>query len=143
MLGQNTDTRTHHNRGHVLTQNSITFIQSTSAFSKIRSLHWDLWDDDRILLRRVDQSPRNAAFLIGVSLMSDNLGGLFFFCLADVLVFFFGVPAEPSAFDDTPAAFFRSPPFFFIAGAEEGGDENGSLEVFVMRDKSSGNEVGE
>ena len=73
--------------------------------------------------------------------MSDNSGGLFFFCLADVVVFFFGVPAEPSAFADTPAAFFRPPPFFFI-GADEDGSENGSLEVFAMRDKSSGNEVG-
>ena len=73
--------------------------------------------------------------------MSDNSGGLFFFCLADVVVFFFGVIAEPSAFADTPAAFFRPPPFFFI-GADEDGSENGSLEVFAMRDKSSGNEVG-
>ena len=75
--------------------------------------------------------------------MSDNSGGgLLFLCLADVVVFFFGVPAEPSAFANTPAAFFRPPPFFFI-GAEEGGGENGSLEVFAMRDKSSGNEVGQ
>ena len=77
--------------------------------------------------------------------MSDNSGGgWFFFCLAeDVVVFFvfFGVPAEQSAFADTPAAFFRPPPFFFI-GADEDGSENGSLEVFAMRDKSSGNEVG-
>ena len=61
--------------------------------------------------------------------------------MADVVVFFFRVPAEPSAFADTPAAFFRPPPFFFI-GAEEGGGEKGSLEVFAMTDKSSGNEVG-
>jgi len=40
-----------------------------------------------------------------------------------------------------PAAFFCPPPFFFI-GADEDGGENGSLEVFAMRDKSSGNEVG-
>ncbi len=41
----------------------------------------------------------------------------------------------------TLAAFlFRPPPFFFI-GTDEGGGENGSLEVFAMRDKSSGNEV--
>ena len=73
--------------------------------------------------------------------MSDNSGGLFFFCLADVVVFFFGEPAEPSVFADTPAAFFRPPPFFFI-GADEDGSENGSLEVFAMRDKISGNEVG-
>jgi hypothetical protein len=74
--------------------------------------------------------------------MSVKSGGLFFFCLADVVVFFFGVPAEPSAFADTPAAFFRSPPFFFIGGADEDGSENGSLEVFAMRHKSSSNEVG-
>ena len=58
--------------------------------------------------------------------------------------FFFGVPAEPAAFAtvaDTPAAFFRPSPFFFI-GVDEGGGENGSLEVFAMRDKGSGNEVG-
>jgi hypothetical protein len=74
--------------------------------------------------------------------MSDNSGGMFFLCLADVVVFFFGVPEEPSALADTPAAFlFRPPPFFFI-GTDEGGGENGSLEVFAMRDKSSGNEVG-
>ncbi len=73
--------------------------------------------------------------------MSDNLGALFFFCLADVVVFFFGVPAKPSAFADTPAAFFCPPPFFLI-GADEDGSENGSLEVFAMRDRSSGNEVG-
>jgi len=63
--------------------------------------------------------------------------------LSDVF-FFFGVPAEPEAFAtvaDTPAAFFRPPPFFFI-GVDEGGGENGSLEVFAMRDKGSGNEVG-
>ena len=71
MSGQNTDTRTHHNRGHVLTRNSITFIQSTSAFSKIRSLCWDLWDDDRILLRRVDQSPRNTAFLCLIAMIHN------------------------------------------------------------------------
>jgi hypothetical protein len=51
-----------------------------------------------------------------------------------------GVPAEPSAFADTPATFFHPPPFFFI-GADEDGGENGSLEVFAMREKSSGNEV--
>ena len=73
--------------------------------------------------------------------MSDNSGGLFFFCLADVVVFFFGVPAEPSAFANTPATFFRPSPFFFI-GADDDGGEFGSLEVFVMREKSSGNEVG-
>jgi hypothetical protein len=73
--------------------------------------------------------------------MSDNSGGLFFFCLADVVVFSFGVPAEPSAFADIPAAFFRPSPFFFI-GADEDGGEDGSLEVFARRDKSSGNEVG-
>ncbi len=76
--------------------------------------------------------------------MSDNSGGLFFFCLAeDVVVFFvfFGVPAEQSAFANTPAAFFRPPPFFFI-GAEEGRGEKGSLEVFAMKEKSSGNEEG-
>jgi hypothetical protein len=80
--------------------------------------------------------------------MSDNSGGLFFFCLAffclaEVVVFFvfFGVPAEQSAFADTPAAFFCPPPFFFI-GAEEGGGEKGSLEVFAMTEKSSGNEDG-
>ena len=74
--------------------------------------------------------------------MSDNSGGLIFFCLADVVVFFFGVPgAEPSAFADSPAAFFCPPPFFLI-GADEDGSENGSLEVFAMGDKSSGNEVG-
>jgi hypothetical protein len=63
---------------------------------------------------------------------------LLFFCLADV-VFFFGVPAEPAAFatEDTPAAFFYPPPFFFI-GADEGGGENGSLEVFAMRDSGQG-----
>ena len=75
--------------------------------------------------------------------MSDNSGGgWFFFCL-DVVVFFvlFGVPAEQSAFADTPAAFFRPPPFFFI-GAEEGVGEKGSLEVFAMADKSRGNEDG-
>ena len=62
--------------------------------------------------------------------------------MADV-VFFFGVPAEPAAFAmvDTPTAFFRPPPFFFI-GADEGGGENGSLEVFDMHVKGSGNEVG-
>jgi len=62
--------------------------------------------------------------------------------LADV-VFFFGVPAEPAAFatGDTPTAFFRPPPFFFI-GADEGGGENESLEVFAMQVKGSGNEVG-
>ena len=73
--------------------------------------------------------------------MSDNSGGgWFFFCL-DVFVFFvfFGVPA--SAFADTPTAFFRPPPFFFI-GAEEGRGEKGSLEVFAMTDKSRGNEFG-
>ncbi len=61
----------------------------------------------------------------------------------DVVVFFvlFGVPAEQSAFADTPAAFFRPPPFFFI-GAKEGGGEKGSLEVFAMTDKSRGNEDG-
>ena len=65
--------------------------------------------------------------------MSDNSGGFFFFvCLADVVAFFFGVvPAEPSAFANTPATFFRPPPFVFI---DEDGGENGSLEV--------GNEVG-
>ena len=42
---------------------------------------------------------------------------------------------------DTPTAFFRPPPFFFI-GADEGGGENGSLEVFDMHVKGSGNEVG-
>ena len=78
--------------------------------------------------------------------MSDNSGGgWFFFCL-DVFVFFvfFGVPAEPAAFVtvvDTPTAFFRPPPFFFI-GAKEGGGEKGSLEVFAMTDKSRGNEFG-
>ena len=75
--------------------------------------------------------------------MSDNSGGgWFFFCL-DVVVFFvfFGVPAEQSAFADTPAAFFRPPPFFFI-GADEGRGEKGSLEVFAMTDKSRGNEDG-
>ncbi len=61
--------------------------------------------------------------------------------MADVVVFFVGVPAEPSAFADTPAAFFCPPPFFFI-GAEEGGGEKGSPEVFAVTDKSSGNEVG-
>ncbi len=62
--------------------------------------------------------------------------------MADAFLFF-GVPAEPAAFAtaDTPAAFFRPPPFFFI-GADEGGGENGSLEVLAMRDKGSGNEVG-
>ncbi len=57
--------------------------------------------------------------------MSDNSGGLFFVYLADVVVFFFEVPAEPSAFANTPATFFRPPPFFFI-GADEDGSENGS-----------------
>ncbi len=46
-----------------------------------------------------------------------------------------------AAFADTPAAFFRPPPFFFI-GAEEGRGEKGSLEVFAMTDKSRGNEDG-
>ena len=59
--------------------------------------------------------------------------------MADVVVFFFGVPAEPSAFTDSPATFFRPPPFFFI---DEDGGENGSLEVLAMMEKSSGNEVG-
>jgi hypothetical protein len=75
--------------------------------------------------------------------MSHNSGGLLFFSLADV-VFFFGVPAEPSAFAtvvDTPAAFFHPPPFLFI-GVDEGGGENESLEVLAMRDKSSDNKVG-
>ena len=74
--------------------------------------------------------------------MSDNSGGFFFFvCLADVVAFFFGVvPAEPTAFTDTPATFFRPrPPLFFI---DEDGGENGSLEVFAMMEKSSVNEVG-
>ncbi len=79
--------------------------------------------------------------MIEVSSMSDNSGGLFFFCLAEDVVVFFWVPAEQSAFADTPVAFFHPPPFFFI-GADEGGGENGSLEVFAMTDKSSGNEVG-
>jgi len=71
--------------------------------------------------------------------MSDNSGGgLLFLCLADVIVFFCGVPAEPSAL---AAPFFRPPPFFFIR-TDEGGGENGSLEIFAMRDKSSSNEVG-
>ncbi len=68
---------------------------------------------------------------------------MLFLCLADVF-FFFGIPAEPAAFAtvvDTSTAFFRPPPFFFI-GADEGGGENGSLEVFAIRDKGSGNEVG-
>jgi hypothetical protein len=71
-------------------------------------------------------------------LRSDNSGEFFLFGLADV-VFFFGVPAEPAAFatEDTPAAFLRPPPFFFI-GANEGRGENGSLEVFAMQDKGSG-----
>jgi hypothetical protein len=68
--------------------------------------------------------------------MSDYSGGLLFFCVADV-VFFFGVPTEPSAFD---AVF--CPLLFFFIGTDEGGGENGSLEVFAMRDKSSGNEAG-
>ena len=69
---------------------------------------------------------------------SDNSGEFLLFGLADV-VFFFRVPAEPAAFatEDTPAAFLRPPPFFFI-GADEGGGENGSLEVFAMQDKGSG-----
>ncbi len=72
--------------------------------------------------------------------MPDNSGGLFFFVyLADVVVFFFGVPAEPSAFANTPATFFCPPPFFFI---DEDRGENGSLEVLAMMEKSSGNEVG-
>jgi hypothetical protein len=80
--------------------------------------------------------------LKGVSSRSDNSGGLLFFCLADV-VFFFGLPTEPAAFTmaDIPAAFFPPPPFFFI-GADDDGGENGSLEVFAMRDKSSNNKVG-
>ena len=72
--------------------------------------------------------------------MLDNSGGFFIFvCLADVVVFFFGVPAEPSAFANTPATFFRPPPFVFI---DEDGGENGSLEVLAMMEKSSVNEVG-
>ena len=71
-------------------------------------------------------------------IVAVNAGGFLFFWLADV-VFFFGVPAEPAAFAtvDTPTAFFHPPPFFFI-GADEGGGENGSLEVFAMQDKGSG-----
>ncbi len=71
--------------------------------------------------------------------MSDNSGGgLRFLCLAYVVVFFCGVPAEPPS--ALAAPFFHPPPFFFI-GTDKGGGENGSLEVFAMRDKSSGNEV--
>ena len=67
--------------------------------------------------------------------MSDNSGRLLFFvCLADVVVFFFGVPAEPSAFANTPATFFRPPPFFFI---DEDGGENGSLEVLAMMEMAA------
>ena len=76
----------------------------------------------------------------GLFSMLDNSGGFFFFvCLADVVVFFYGVPAEPSAFADTPTTFFRPPPFVFV---DEDGGENGSLEVLAMMEKSSGNEVG-
>ena len=67
--------------------------------------------------------------------MLDNSRGFFFFvCLADVVVFFFGVPAEPSAFANTPATFFRPPPFFFI---DEDGGENGSLEVLAMMERAA------
>ena len=68
--------------------------------------------------------------------MLDNSGRLLFFdCLADVVAFFFGVvPAEPSAFADSPATFFRPPPFFFI---DEDGGENGSLEVLAMMERAA------
>ena len=66
--------------------------------------------------------------------MLDNSGFFFFFvCLADVVEFFFGVPAEPSAFANTPAIFFRPPPFFFI---DEDGNENGSLEILAMMERA-------
>ena len=62
MSGQNTNTRTYHNRGHVLTRNTITFNQSTSALSKLRYLRWFFCNDYRMLRRRADQLPHNAAF---------------------------------------------------------------------------------
>ena len=62
MSGQHTDTRTHHNRCHVLTRNSITFNLSTSALSKVRSLCWFLWNEYRMLHYCDDQSPHNATF---------------------------------------------------------------------------------
>ena len=43
--GEHTNTRTHHNRCHVLTRNSITFGQSTSALTKVRSLRRFFWND--------------------------------------------------------------------------------------------------
>ena len=62
MSGQHTNARTHHNRCHVLTLNSITFNQSTSALSKVRSFYWFLWNDYCLLHHRADQSPNNATF---------------------------------------------------------------------------------
>ena len=60
--GKHTDTRTHHSRCHVLTQNSITFGQSTSALAKVRSLCRLLWNDYLMLRHPADKPLNNGTF---------------------------------------------------------------------------------
>jgi hypothetical protein len=55
----------------VLTRNSITFGQSTSALTKLRSLHRFLSNDYLMLCLRSDQSPSNGTFPCLIATIHD------------------------------------------------------------------------